>query len=320
MSGQVDTEGRALAAGLIRQFGESGPPPETRTDIDTASLIRRFPRLADARVRSIGVEGPHGTVPTRLYEPVAPNGIALVWVHGGAFIAGDLDMPESNWVALELAARGFSVLAVDYRKALNGVHHPVLSDEVAAAWSAAIGDGVWASPPESLHLGGASAGAFLSASVALRTAAEWGRLPDSLLLIYPLVHRTLPEASPAAAAAAETLAPEQRFTPGFVQGLNENYLGSADPTAHPIAFPAEADLQVLPPTLVVNAEADDLRASGEAFAAALGAAGVPHEVTTERGTIHGYLDQPGHAGAVATLDRIAGWLASHAEPTAPTRS
>lgn len=319
MTEVADEQGYALAQQLIQQFGESGPPPETRTDVDTESLIRRFPRLASVRIRSIGIEGPHGTVPTRLYETAESNGIALVWVHGGAFLAGDLDMPESNWVALELAARGFSVLAVDYRKALNGVHHPVLSDEVDAAWSAATGEGLWTQTPESLHLGGASAGAFLSASVALRAAAEGHRIPDSLLLIYPLLHRTLPKASSAAAAAAETLTPEQRFTPGFVQGLNENYLGSSNPAAHPIAFPAEADLEVLPPTLVVNAEADDLRASGEAFAAALGHADVPHEVTTERGTIHGYLDQPGHAGAVATLDRIVGWLASHPESTAPPR-
>ena len=57
-----------------------------------------------------------------------------MWVHGGAFMGGYLDMPESNWVALELAARGIPVFAVDYTKCLGDVHYPVPSDDVLAAW------------------------------------------------------------------------------------------------------------------------------------------------------------------------------------------
>ena len=84
------------------------------------------------------VESPHGPQPARVYrdETATPTGRALVWVHGGAFIGGYLDMPESNWVALELAARGIPVFAVDYTKCLGDVHYPVPSDDVLAAWRA----------------------------------------------------------------------------------------------------------------------------------------------------------------------------------------
>ena len=34
-------------------------------------------------------------------------------------------MLEAHWVSLALAARGFGVLSLDYRKALRGVHYPV---------------------------------------------------------------------------------------------------------------------------------------------------------------------------------------------------
>ena len=80
-------------------------------------------------------------MPARLYRDAAApaSGRALVWVHGGAFIGGYLDMPEANWVALELAARGIPVLSVDYVKCLGDVHFPEPTDEVRAAWEHARG-------------------------------------------------------------------------------------------------------------------------------------------------------------------------------------
>src|SRR4051794_18743624 len=80
--------------------------------------------------------GPHGPVPVRVYEP-AGDGAArpcLVWVHGGGFIGGDLDMGEADWTAREICARaGAIVVSVDYRLAVDGVHYPIpLNDCVAA--------------------------------------------------------------------------------------------------------------------------------------------------------------------------------------------
>jgi len=50
--------------------------------------------------------GPHGPVPVRIYAPDSPSGApCLVWVHGGGFIGGHLDMPEADWVARELVTR-----------------------------------------------------------------------------------------------------------------------------------------------------------------------------------------------------------------------
>jgi acetyl esterase/lipase len=46
--------------------------------------------------------GPHGPVPVRVYLPDrAGNAPRLLWMHGGAFIGGGLDMPEADWVARE---------------------------------------------------------------------------------------------------------------------------------------------------------------------------------------------------------------------------
>lgn len=80
--------------------------------------------------------GPHGDVPVRVYTPDggATRAPGLVWVHGGAFVGGDLDMAEADWTAREVcAATGAVVVSVDYRLARDGVRHPVPHDDVVAA-------------------------------------------------------------------------------------------------------------------------------------------------------------------------------------------
>src|SRR5690625_4981623 len=53
----------------------------------------------DLRVEDRQAPGPHGPVPVRIYTPTAPVDAprpVLVWCHGGAFMHGDLDMPEGD--------------------------------------------------------------------------------------------------------------------------------------------------------------------------------------------------------------------------------
>jgi len=185
----------------------------------------------------------------------------------------------------------------------------VLSDEVLAGWlSAAAEGGILGVSVAQLHLGGASAGANLSAGVAGRLKTGMLPQPASLILVYPVLHGVLPPAGSEAAAAFEGLAPELRFTPGFVEATNVNYVGDPSRLDDPVAFPANGTLDGLPPTLVLNAEADALRSSGEAYAALLAEAGVEVEVGFEPETVHGYLDDLGLPSAIVSLDRIAQWI------------
>jgi acetyl esterase/lipase len=103
-------------------------------------------------------------------------------VHGGGFVGGDLDMAEANWVSLALAARGYAVLSVEYRKALHGVHFPIPSDDVLAAWNWATAHAPdFGAAPDALHLGGASAGGNLVAGVTKRLRDANGVVPVSLV-------------------------------------------------------------------------------------------------------------------------------------------
>jgi acetyl esterase len=286
----------------IRWLAEHGEPADPRPDIDTASLVTRFPHLSGVSTVDEVVAGPHGPVPVRVYRDATatPAGRALVWVHGGAFIGGNLDMPESNWVARELAARGIPVASVDYTKCLGDVHYPVPSDDVLAAWryvqEAAVK--LLGVPAEQVALGGASAGSTLTAGAVTRLRDAGEPLPAGLVLVYPLVHPNGPDASDV-------------LDPSSPHGqLSLNFAGSTEALTDPQVFAGLGDGHGFPPTLIVVCERDDLRPSGEAFAATLDAAGIDQELRVEADAGHGHIDQPGDAAAVRTIEAVAEWLAS----------
>lgn len=279
-------------------------------------------------------------VPTRLYrpadavptEPGASPRAGVVWAHGGGFVAGDLDMPEADWVSRQLASAGHVVLSVDYRLVQlvdpwSGVYQEVAANRFPAAhhdlynalaWFAAR-TGTWGVSGERIVLGGASAGGNLATGVALKLARTGGDFALSgLMLAYPLLHRALPEHDATVARAVSGLPDDKRFPPEIVSGLNLNYAGDQDGLHNPYAFPGAHDPSGLPPTIIVNSERDDLRSSGELFARELKTAGVPVDCTFEPGTVHGHLDTPELPYALRTVNTFLTWLADH-EPAGGTR-
>ncbi len=281
-------------------LAEHGEPADPRTGIDTASLRERFPRLAAVECADVTVPTDAGGVAGRWYvDPTAvPAGRAFVWVHGGGFIGGHLDMPEANWVALELAAAGVPVLSVDYRKCLAGVHFPAPADDVAAAWRYALAEvrsrtGV---SQDRLCLGGASAGGALAAGLVERLVQADDALPERLVLVYPVLHPNGPEAS----AEVDPASPHGQLT--------LNYAGDERGMRDPVAFAGLGDGSGFPPTLILVCEQDALRPSGEAFARTLESAGRQVVLSCEAGAAHGHIDHPGRADALRTIERMRSWL------------
>lgn len=290
---------------VLRLFREQGEPADPRPDIDTASLVRRFPHLAGVGTTDVRIDGPRGrVVPARLYRDAgaAASGNALVWVHGGAFIGGHLDMPESHWVALELAARGIPVLAVDYVKCLGDVHFPEPSDDVLAGWQHALAhaDELFGVPASAVFLGGASAGGNLTAGATARLRDAGSEAPAGLVLVYPVVHPNGPDASPEVDADSPHGA------------LAVNFAGSPEGLADPHAFAALGAAEGFPPTFVLVCEHDALRPSGEAFAQQLEDAGVPVVLRVEAGADHGHINEPADPTALPTIEAVAAWIGSRA--------
>ncbi|WP_457949764.1 alpha/beta hydrolase [Pseudarthrobacter sp. alpha12b] len=309
----------SMAGQLIRGLELNGPFPDPRTDTDHQSLVSIYPELAAVSAVDIDVPTPEGRVPGRLYCCPGEALAGLVWVHGGAFIAGDLDMPEAHWVSLYLASHGISVLSLDYRKALHGVKYPAPSNDVLAGWR-------WASENlESLglrtvgdlHLGGASAGAALTAALTGRLRDESGQMPASLLLAYPLVHAELPPLNEDLRGKMAGVPAELAFGPDFIRDINLNFAGSEDTFKDGHAFAGEGDVKGFPPVYIINSESDTLRASGELFAAQLEAAGVPVRMEMEPDSMHGHLDHPHTGPAKHSVEQMLAWLRGTAGTAAP---
>ncbi len=258
----------------------------------------------------------------RVYPAREPIGTGLVWAHGGAFMAGSLDMPEADEVARALARRGTTVVSVDYRLAPepgladgpSGTRYPAGSDDILAAWTWTVENAArLAIDPSRIAIGGASAGANLATGATLRLLAGEGTgIPALVILAYPTLLAVQPAPDAALRAALDADPAADRFGPAAVLAMYENYLGGPVDDAPLYAVPGLAtrdDLREFPPTLMANGDTDELRVSGEHFAASLAAAGRDVDVFTEPGTTHGHLNRPGPA-ADATLDRIARRLAA----------
>lgn len=257
-------------------------------------------------------------VPVRRYDSLDAAGneaepwAVLVWAHGGSFVHGGLDMIEADWVARQFAVAGMRVYSVDYVLASDTVKAPAPANDVAAVAG-------WVGQHESapLVIGGASAGAHLAvlAAVDQAEAANAGdaRAAAALLLEYPTLHRVQrPDAAIANATAG--LGAQLRFDPDRVSAMYATHLGElpeTEVTGRGLVAGElpRARLALLPPTVIVNAEADDLRASGEEFAEQLAMVGVRVIEYTEPGTAHGYLNRATDSAAAAvtaqlTIDRL----------------
>ncbi len=74
--------------------------------------------------------------------------------------------------------------------------------------------------------------------------------------------------------------------------MNRNYAGTRAALNDRYAFPGGHELDGFPPTLMINAERDAMRASGDRFGAELLSAGADVEQHTLPGTRHAFLNRP----------------------------
>lgn len=237
-------------------------------------------------VRTFDVATAAGVVPVRLYRPLgAPPGplSALVWLHGGGFVTGDLESADP--AARELCAgAGLVVVSVDYPLAPE---HPFPAAPESClevtAWVVDHAEELGLDPGR-VAIGGDSAGANLAAAVS-QLARDRGQAPIAFqLLIYPVVDHlasfpSVKENGEGFLLTAEAMA----WFSGHYAGQAD--IDDRDPMMSPIYA---ADLAGLPPALVITAEFDPLRDEGEAYAMRLRQAGVPVQTSRYDGMIHGF--------------------------------
>jgi acetyl esterase len=258
----VDVEGSRRFYRAIAPLG--GSPPELH------------------QIRDLTVRGPGGDLALRVYRPAPGRLPVALLLHGGWFFLGDLETHDILARALARAA-GCVVVAVDYRRAPEHPCPAAPNDCLAAArWIVAHAEDLGVDGG-ALAVVGDSAGGALAAVTTRRARDAGDPWFCQQVLLYPVISAEQDSASWRELVAAPLVNVDRaRFAWSM-------YLPSGSTVAPADAAPgACADLSDLPPTLIITAEFDPLRDEGEAYGAALRAAGVPAVVHRYPGMIHGF--------------------------------
>ncbi|NIL91515.1 Carboxylesterase NlhH [Rhodococcus fascians] len=245
----------------------------------------RPPRVSDPIDRVLELRTSAGTA-VRVYVPASedPGRVLLVYLHGGGWVSGDLDMHDPTCRSLAIGADAV-VVNVDYRLAPEHPYPAPLDDAAeAVAWAIAHAES-WGADPARTVVAGTSAGANLAAAVAVRRAEAV--VEPALLgqvLIYPVLDAAMQTASHREKADSYFL------TADHLRFFWDAYVQSDVDRAHPQISPGLApDVSQLPPAVVVSAEHDPLRDEADAFAERMRSVGRLLAHSQVPGQIHGFL-------------------------------
>jgi acetyl esterase len=276
-------EYQAMLAELAAQEGPSIAELSPAEGREMYRLMRPLdPDIPVGQVADRTIPGPGGTIPIRIYRPHGPGPFPVfVNFHGGGWVIGDLDTADA--VCRDICrSAGCVVVSVDYRLAPEHPFPAAVEDSLAAVhWVADHmaelgGNGA-------LAVGGESAGGNLAAVVCQRVRDEGGPAIRFQLLLYPVVDCDLDRPSYRENGQGYLLELET------MRWFWDHYVPNPGDRVHPQASPLRApSLADLPPALVVTAEFDPLRDEGEAYAAALQAAGTPAEAVRYDGLVHDF--------------------------------
>ena len=238
-----------------------------------------------ARVEDRVIPGPGGDLPVRIYTPEGASGGCILYFHGGGWVICNLDTHDGPCRALANLS-GSTLISVDYRLAPDAKYPAAAEDCYAATCWASDHATELGIDPVRIAVAGDSAGGNLAAVVAQMARDRGGPALAFQVLVYPVTDRDFSTGSYAEHGDSGDLLSAADMTWYWDQ-----YLESAEQATEPYAAPLQAgDLSGLPAALVITAEYDVLCDEGEAYARALGAAGVPATLSRYDGVFHGFFN------------------------------
>ena len=237
------------------------------------------PSMASERDTSVPVEG--GQIVVRLYVPPGGGPLPLhVFIHGGGWCVGSLHERDPRCRQVASGARCV-VASVDYRLAPENAFPTAAEDCYAAlCWLVEHAPELGVDP-DRVSVGGESAGANLAAAVCLIARDRHGPALRHQWLDVPAVDSTMSQPS------IRSVPDGYLLDMDVIVEFRDCYLPDPATWTHPYASPLHAEShEGLPPAWIMSCEHDKLRSDGEAYAAALEAAGVPVQFQVLAGHVH----------------------------------
>jgi len=282
------------------------------------AIQRRFPPTPDTVAREDAfITLPGRELFIRIYRPGEGTRAAVVYFHGGGWVAGSVLTHDGACAALARDA-DVVVVSVAYRRAPENPF-PLPNDDAyaALAWVAANAAALDVDPAR-LAVGRDSAGAHLAAGVAIE-ARERGPALAFQLLVYPVIEPDFESPSYREHANSPTLARADMIA------YWQHYAPAVAATADARAVPSRATSHAgLPPAHVVVASLDPLRDEGLRYAKCLSDAGVATTVAEAAGLPHGFLRAAPYSSAARAAQLAVGVATARAlqlaRPLEPARS
>jgi len=245
-------------------------------------IARQFPFPADTvSRRDHWLHLPGREILVRVYRPGEGRLPALLYLHGGGWVAGSVDTHDG--VCAALAAEANAVVAsVQYRRAPESPC-PAPNDDAFAAlqWLSGSADELDVDAAR-IAVAGDSAGAHLAIGAAIEARDRGGPRVALQLLFYPVVAPDF-ETTSYREHANGTL------TRADMMEYWHHYLPQGIARADPRALPLQGSLRGLPPAHVVVAGLDPLHDEGVTLAMRLRDDGVEASLVDEPSLVHGFL-------------------------------
>jgi len=267
---------------------EDLPAARAASKMMIAAMKKQWPALKGVKTEDRSIPGPKGApnIAVRIYRPEKRSAKlpALLWIHGGGYMLGEIDQEDLIANQLTLAANCVTVSA-GYRLAPEHPYPAPLEDCYAALkWLATHADEIGVDRSR-IAIGGASAGGGLAAGLALlaRDRAEVNIVFQ--LLVYPMLNDCN-------IAPASDLLPDTLF---WTRANNlagwRSYLG-CQPGGKGISCYAAAsratNLEGLPPAYITVGDLDLFAQEDIDYARRLIEAGVSTELHVYPGGCHAF--------------------------------
>ena len=260
-------------------------------DITTREILTEY----------LTVVGENGAISVRKYTPkkVKYNLPCMIFIHGGGFIGGNVDVVENPCKAISDKANAI-LISIDYRLAPENQFPKGLIDCFDVIKWVYNNSNKLKVNKDKICVSGDSAGGNLAVACSLKDRDLNTKMIKYQALIYPVVTLDKKSAEEHKWTTNEYIVSNNKINQNinssldFIDMIRQLYVeDNAKPDNQYISPLLAKDLSNLPKTLIITAEYDFLRVQGEAFGKKLFNSNVDTRIIRYRGMDHAFIDKCG---------------------------